>query len=182
VRLVAPLVALALAAGAAPGADAPPSPEVKAQVEGLLGSIHGPVAPETFRALGPGAEEALAEIALSGDLPVRRARALEALAALRAPRAEEAHRRVLAEAATPRTVRRSAVQGLGALLAPPAALEALRPILERDRDPGLRAAAAQALARAAPGRACAAIRAQVAREPPSERGRFRHAIAACADR
>src|SRR4051812_21513527 len=75
----------------APGQEpqgAPPA-DVRARVRALLGAIHGPVSPETFRALGPGAEEALLEFARDGEgLPSRRIRALEALAGLGGAQAE----------------------------------------------------------------------------------------------
>src|SRR5512142_2601781 len=115
--LLAPALVLALGVAAAPAAPAGPSPEVTSEVDALLGAIHGPVSPEAFRALGPGAEEALAAIARSGAMPSKRIRALEALAGLGGPRAEETHRAVAASDA-PAAVRRGAVRGLGQLAGP----------------------------------------------------------------
>ncbi len=103
------LAALVLAAGEP--AD-PATGEVRAEVRALLGVIDRPVSPESFRRFGAAGEAALAEIALSRDLPPRRARALEVLAALRSARAEEVHRSVAGAADAPRTVRRAAVLGL----------------------------------------------------------------------
>jgi hypothetical protein len=162
---LAPLVltlAAVLAAGPAPVQTTPPSPEVRDRVRALLGAIHEPVPPETFRALGPGVDEALAEFALeAAGPPTRRARALETLAALNAPAAEAVHREVAASATAPRSVRRTAVRGLGRLAGPQRAEQELTPYLERDRDPLVRAAAAEALAANAPGpSACGRIRAQ----------------------
>ncbi len=137
------LVAVALAAAQDPGAT--PSPEVKEQVRALLGAIHGPVSPEAFRALGPGADEALAEVAREEGFPSRRLRALEALAGLGGARAEAVHREVLAS--------------------------------PKDRDPVVRAAAAEALAAAAPADACGRIRARAGAEAvPS---RFARALTTC---
>lgn len=172
---LAPLVVvLALAAASPPPAT--PSPSVRDQVRALLGSIHGPVAPETFRALGPGAEEALADFAREDGFPSRRLRALDALAALGGDRAEAVHREVLASDTAPRAVRRGAVRGLGRLAGPRAAA-ALAPVLDRDRDPLVRAAAAEALAAEAPADGCERIRARAQVETvPS---RFRRALATC---
>jgi HEAT repeat protein len=167
------LLAAALAAGS------PPPAELRADVAALLGGIDRPVPAEAFRRFGPEGEAALEDIARSSDLPPRRARALEVLAALRSPRAEATHRAVAEEQGAPRTVRRVAVRGLGRLLAAEQASATLTPLLQGDRDPAVRAAAAEALARAAPARACGAIRAQAARQDAHAAARFRRAVATC---
>jgi hypothetical protein len=174
--LVAPVVALALALAAAPAADGAPSPAVRQQVDALLGAIHGPVPAETFRALGPGVDAALADVARSAAMPSRRIRALEALASLGGPRAAATHRAV-AESAAPSAVRRGAIRGLGRLAGPSGAASALAPFLEGDRDPSVRAAAAEALAEAAPS-ACARIRTRARAE--GDPARFQRALATCA--
>jgi HEAT repeat protein len=176
--VLALLLALAVAQ-AAPAAAPAASPEVRGEVAALLGAIERPVSPEAFRRLGPEGEAALAEIALSGELPPRRTRALEVLAALRSARAEEVHRAVADSADAPRTTRRAAVAGLGRLVPPERAAAALSPYLERDRDPRVRAAAAEALSQAAPATACAAVRSQAAKEDEAGAARFRRALAAC---
>ncbi|ABC83878.1 HEAT repeat domain-containing protein [Anaeromyxobacter dehalogenans] len=155
--------ALALSAlAAAPGAGAPSTAD---EVRALLGTIDRPIPPEAWRALGPEAGPLLEAAAASGaELPSRRARALEGLAARGGARAEALHRRLAADAAAPRIVRAGAVRGLGALLPPAGLGEALVPLLS-DRDPRLRRAAAEALAARAPAQGCAAVRAQAAREP-----------------
>jgi HEAT repeat protein len=173
---LAPL-ALALALAAQP-ATAEPSPEVRAEVRALLGAIHDPVSPDTFRALGPGTEEALLDFARDGRLPPsRRARALEALAGLGGPRAEAVHRELADETSAPRAVRRSAVRGLGQLAGAARAWGALTAYLERDRDPTVRAAAAEALARAAPEEGCEQVRAQARAEAAP--ARFQRALSLC---
>ena len=173
----AALLALVLLA-----ADAPvQSPaEVRAEVRALLGVIDRPISAESFRRFGPAGEAALADIALSRDFAPRRARALEVLAELRSPRAEEVHQAIARAAEAPRTVRRTAVLGLGRLLAADRAPGVLRPYLERDPDAGVRAAAADALAGAAPGSACREIRLQARREHGAAgAARFRRALATC---
>lgn len=153
--------ALAALAALAPA----PAPSVADQVRSLLGNIDRPIPAEAWRALGPEAEPVLAAAAASGaELPTRRARALEGLAALGGARAEALHLRLAADAAAPRIVRAGAVRGLGALLAPARLAGAVTPLLA-DRDPRLRRAAAEVLAGRAPAQGCAAVRAQAAREP-----------------
>jgi hypothetical protein len=174
VTLLAALLALAAAAGD-PASGAPP-PELRRQVDALLGSIHGPVAPEVLRALGPGVEEALADAARAEAMPSRRIRALEALASLGGPRAEATHRAVAASAA-PSAVRRGAIRGLGRLTGTAGAPRALAPFLERDPDPAVRAAAAEALAESAPA-ACPRIRARAQAEGDGDR--FQRALSTCA--
>jgi HEAT repeat protein len=181
--IVPALLALALAAppdaGASPAATAKPSPELRARVVALLGAIDRPISADAFRRLGPEGEVALADIALSGDFPAYRARSLEALAALRAARAEELHRRLARDATAPAPVRRAAVRGLARLVDPSRAAAELSGFVAGDPDPTVRAAAAGALARAAPADGCAVIRRQAAREPAATRAAFRRALAAC---
>ncbi len=172
------LLAVALVAQERAPVSAPPSDEVRARVRGLLLPIDRPVSPAAIRAIGPGADEALAEIALSRDFPARRARALEVLASLRSTRAEDVHRAAAAEG-EPRTVRRAAVRGLAVLVPPSRTARELRPFVERDRDPGIRAAAAEALALAAPAGGCEIVRSQAAREGRDGQARFRRALETC---
>ncbi len=183
-----PLALLAAAALAAAGpraargddgGSAAPLPEqVRASALALLGGIDRPVPADAFRQLGPGVDAALEDIARSGELPLYRARALEALALLGSPRAAEVDRALAADPAAPRTVRRAAVRGLGRVAAEAARGE-LRALLEGDPDPAVRAAAAESLAGGAPRASCGAIRAQALREDPADRLRFRRALAAC---
>jgi hypothetical protein len=157
--------------------EQPPSESVRDQVSAYLGAIHEPVPPATFRALGPGAEDALVDFARSDPSPIRRLRALEALAGLGGPRAQAVHREVLASATAPSSVRRGAVRGLARLAGPSGATPALTPVLDADRDPGVRAAAAEALARIAPAEGCGKIRARARVDP--EAARFGRALSEC---
>ena len=171
---VVPAALLALAA-----APSPPSAEVRERVRALLLSIDRPASPEAIRAAGPGAEDVVAEIALSREMPARRARALEVLERLRNPRAEEIHRAVAADSAAPRTVRDGAIRGLARIVPPARAAAELRPHLEHDPDATIRAAAAEAIAARDPSGSCPLVRAQAAREPGAARPLFDRAIAAC---
>jgi len=180
-------ILLAAALAASPGAPAAPangpvsvpvSPaEAREQVRAYLGAIHRAVPPDTFRALGPAAVDALADFAVTDPFPVRRLRALEALAALGGARAEAVHREVLADEKAPSVVREGAVRGLGKLAGRAGAAAALVPVLEGDRDPAVRAAAAETLARTAPAAACGSVRARARVDP--EPARFGPALAAC---
>jgi hypothetical protein len=173
--LVAPVLAFVLAAAPVPPPDTtPPSAEVRARVRSLLGAIHRPVDAQAYRNMGPGAEAALAEFAVGDDFPSRRIRALQGLASLGGPRAEAVHRQVAASAA-PSAVRQEAVRGL-ARLAPQSAAPALAGFLEQDRDPGVRATAAEALAATSPGE-CSRIRARARLE--TEAGLYGHALSQC---
>lgn len=174
------LAGTARAQGASPAApDAEPPEDVRARALALLGGIDRRVPAETFRELGPEGEAALQDIALSGELPVYRARALEALALIGGSRAEAAHRAAAADASAPRVVRRAAVRGLGRLAGAAGAPRELRPFLARDRDPAIRAAAAESLASVSPRASCGAIRSQALKEDPRDRAGFSKALAAC---
>lgn len=163
------------AASATPGSAAPD--DVRDEVLSHLGAIDRPVSPETWRALGPAAEPVLLEVAAStSELPTRRARALEGLAALGGARAEEAHLRLAREPGAPSIVRSGAVRGLGRLLQPARLAAEVRPLLA-DRAPRVRQVAGEVLARRAPREACADVRAQAGREPAP--ARWSRALAAC---
>ncbi len=167
--------------GAPACAPAPPaSPEVREKVRAYLGAIDQPIPPETWLALGPGAETVLAEVAASDDFPSRRSLALEGLAAFGGPRAEALHRRLAAPGAAPAAVRRAAVRGLARILPSDRLPDTLRPFLEGDADDTIRRTAAEARASRAPGVACEAVRAQARREGPRGDALFARALAACA--
>ncbi len=183
--MTASALALALALVSATGAAGAPAagacdPAVRQKTLALLGAIDRPIRPETWRALGPCAEPVLAEVAAASDaLPTRRALALEGLAAVGGTRAEALHRSLAADTHEPRAVRRAAIRGLGRLVARDELDATLRPLLERDPDRGVRAGAADVLARRSPAASCAAIRSQARREGTSGNALFARALAAC---
>jgi hypothetical protein len=199
------LVALLLAVGpgrqsrpaaapppAAPGAEATaPSEaapaaalsdaEVKARVRAFLRTIDTPVRASQWRALGPRAVPHLT--AAAGDpqlLPSRRAAALSALGVVGGPAAREAVLAALRDDAAPYAIRSSALRAAGALTGEAALVQALRPVLERDPEPALRATAAEVLATRAPRAGCAAVRAQAAREPADAQPGLATALGRCA--
>ena len=181
--MLAPLLA-ALALAADPGSPASSAepvtaePGVEETVRGYLGAIDRPVPEEAWRQLGPAGEAELERIARStGAFAVRRARALEGLAAFGGARAEAVHLELSRAPDAPRLVRSAAVRGLGRLLPAARAARELRPVLEQDSDRGVRATAAEVLSRRAPAESCAAIRAQAARDG-ARSGLFARALAA----
>jgi HEAT repeat protein len=176
-------LALAIAAGQAGGATAPPADPaaLRGAVEQYLGTIDRPVSESTWRSLGPDAVPILEEIAASADvLPSRRARALDALGILGGDRAEATLLRFARDGGAPWPLRASAVRGAGRLLAPERTATELQPVLERDGDPRVRAAAAETLAARAGAAGCAAVRSQVAREP-GRRSAYARALRSCGE-
>jgi hypothetical protein len=148
---------------------------LRARIAPLLGAIDRPVPADAWRRLPPGALRALEEMASDpAAFALHRARALEGAALLGSDGG--VHRRLANDPATPFAVRASAIRGLAAISSSDPALGAL---LASDPDRRVRATAADALARTAPDRACAAVRAQAAREGTDGRGAFRHALASC---
>jgi hypothetical protein len=176
--LLAPGDVCAPASGEA--ACAPASDEVRARVRALLGAIDRPVRPETWRALGPGAESVLAEVATApAELPSRRAKALEGLAAFPGTRARDVHRALASDASAPLALRRTALRGMGRLVPADEVVGALRGFLEQDPEASVRSAAAEVLARRAPAASCGAVRAQARREGSEGAGLYARALAAC---
>jgi len=179
------LVAIGLPRGSPPAlGDPPPTPrteqEVREQVEVYLGSIDTPIRLDRWRALGAQAAPILEEIATStSELPTRRARALEGLSAVGGPEVATRMLQIAQSDEQPSVVRMSAMRGLGRLMTSRQLVPALRPVLEKSPDVQIRAAAAEVLARHAPKTACALVRAQLGREPESQHGAYRRAMASC---
>jgi hypothetical protein len=175
-----PALALAMAL-AAPPAPAPADAEVRAHVEELLGAIDVRIPAERWKALGPSAATALAEVAVAEDrMPSRRAKALAALGAVDAPAAERISRALVDAPDAPPTVRETAVRTLGHVLSPAQLRSALVPVLRAGRPATLKAVAAETLARHGGKEACAEVMDQVALEPDAARPAFERAAATCA--
>jgi len=150
--------------------------EVRARVEGYLGSIDTPIAASRWRALGPQATKLLAEIAQGDGLPTRRARALDGLAAVGGHGAAELLTKFAQKEDEPQAVQLAAIRGASRLLPSGKLWAALKPVLESAKDLHVRAQAADALAHR--GR-CAAVKAQAAREKDEEREAFGRALERC---
>ena len=174
---------LALLSAALLSATGMTDAEVRAHVEALLGAIDRPVPSGRWKALGPAAATVLADVAASGDrMPSARSMALGALASVDPARAEPLARALADAEGAPLTVRETAVRVLGRMLPPARLRSALAPVLRAAPDAGLRAVAAETLARHAPEMACPEVMDQVALEPASDRVAFERAAALCSGR
>ena len=190
--LTSAALALALAMGPGRNAPHPASPdappaaapatdaELRQQIDAYLGSFDTPITVERWKALGPRAVPLLAAAARDPQrFPSRRAKAIAALGAVGGPEARDA---VLAAARSPDepfAVRATAMYAAGSLLSSQALVRELKPVMEREREPALRGVAADVLSRHAAGNGCAAVRAQVQKEPPQSRGHFTQALERC---
>ena len=156
-----------------------PAAEVAEEVRSLLGAIDTPIAPARWRALGAAARATLEQLVADGaQLPSRRAKALDALAALGGPADVPAFLALALDEAQPVVVRLAAVRAVGATAARGSLGQALRPALEGAGDSRIGAAAAQVVVAAEPG-ACGALEARVKAEDPAVRGQFEAAARAC---
>ncbi len=157
-----------------------PHDPLRDRVEALLGAIDRPVDPAEWRALGPDAVPVLEEIAAAPRArPSKRARAVEGLAAIGGPRAEAVVLAALHDKGLPWPVRVAAARGAGGLLDPSRLTAEVRPALDEDPEPRVRAVAAEVLARLAPAQSCPAVRARAAQEPAASRALFRRALQGC---
>ncbi len=186
---------LALAAPATPARNARPAAEaevapaassalsdaeVARRVRSYLATIDTPISAARWRALGPRAVPWLESVVADRTaLPSRRARSLDALSFIGGDRATQLLLDTAHADGEPFAVRASALRGAGRLLPPDRLTAELRSVLEGARHTTLRAAAAEVLARRATGPACGAVRAQVARERPRDRGQFSAALERC---
>ena len=155
--------------------------ERRAQVERFLGVIDLPVPLERWRSLGPAAVPLLESVLADGSaLPSRRAGAVVGLAAIGGP---SARARVLAVAASREellAVRVTAIRASPLLTGTRELLLSLRPLMQESQPPGVRAAAAEVLAKAVPEKACPTVRGQAEREAP-ESLYLARALSLCAE-
>jgi HEAT repeat protein len=176
VRVPAPRVEPA----AEPPGNALSDAEMRTQIEAYLGSIDTPIRPEQWQALGPRANGVLAGIVRgNAELPTRRAKAVDGLAALNGPGAAALFSEVAARESESATVRLAAVRGLGRVASDPAA--ALRPLMRNAKDSRVRASAADQLVQRTGKSACSVVRAQAARENGHGRIQFERALSRCAE-
>ena len=174
---------LALLSAALLSATGMTDAEVRAHVEALLGAIDRPVPSGRWKALGPAAATVLADVAASGDrMPSARSMALGALASVDPARAEPLARALADAEGAPLTVRETAVRVLGRMLPPARLRSALAPVLRAAPDAGLRAVAAETLARHAPEMACPEVMDQASLEDAGDRAAFERAAALCSRR
>ena len=163
---------------AAPEPAAPLSPEeLRKTIETYLNSIDIPISPARWQALGPAAAPQLEQVLDDPQaFPTRRAKALDGLISAAPERAAPRLARLAQSEDEPIVVRVSALHGATRLLPPHQLMAALKPVLQSAKQPGLRASAADLLARHGRSAGCQAVRAQAARE---EKGAFDRALQHC---
>jgi len=182
---------LALMAGAAGGAsplarrDAMESArltddEVRTQVWTYLSSIDTPIGASLWKALGPRAAPVLVEIANDKDnFPTFRAKALDALSIVGAANAAATFRAAAGDDSEPFVVRFSAMRGLAKSGEPKSSRGDLASILSGTGDARIRAAAAEAMARADAQGSCALVQSQASRETDDAQRYFQRALKLC---
>jgi len=185
--VIAFLLAALIAAPRVPRANpAPEQPvqeqlsdaELRERVEAYLGAIDRPVGASRWKALGPQAAPILeAVIADEAQFPSRRAKAVDGLVAAAPDRAASLVGKLARDERQPSVVRVAALHGAGEVLPPAKAVSELRPVLRTAKSTGMRAQAAEVLARKQGG--CAEVRGQVARESQQHRDAFSRAMKQC---
>jgi hypothetical protein len=187
--VIALLLAALIAAPRPPrGTPAPPQQsveeeqlsdaEVQDRVDTYLGTIDRPISAARWKALGPRAAPILeAVIADQNQFPSRRAKALDGLIAVAPDRAGSLVGKLARDEKQPTVVRVAAVRGAGQVLPPSKAVSELRPVLRGAKSAGMRAQAAEVLARKPGG--CAEVQGQIAREPAEHRDAFARAMKQC---
>jgi HEAT repeats len=154
--------------------------DVRQHVEGYLGSIDTPISANQWKALGPRAIPQLEAIAMSQtELPTRRAKAIDGLAALGDTRGPALFKRIANQDGESINVRFAAVRGLGQVTAPAQAVTNLKPILQGAKDSRVRALAAEQIAIRSHGKSCDMVKAQLDREKDDARGHYGRAMKQC---
>ena len=183
VFLLAALIAAPRAPRASPAPEQPAQEqlsdaELRERVEGYLGAIDRPIGAARWKALGPQAAPLLeAVIADEAQFPSRRAKAVDGLVAAAPDRAAAVVGKLARDERQPSVVRIAAMYGAGQVLPSPKAVSELRPVLRTAKSRGIRAQAAEVLARKQGG--CAEVRGQVEREQAENRDAFARAMKQC---
>jgi hypothetical protein len=154
--------------------------ELRERVDAYLGTIDRPITAERWKALGPRAAPLLeAVIADKSQFPSHRAKAVDGLVALAPDRAAPIVGKLARDEKEETVVRVAAMHGVAQVFPSSRALRELRPVLQSARSAGVRAEAADVLARKKVG--CAAVRDQVARESDEHRPAFDRALKRCSE-
>jgi hypothetical protein len=173
--MIGTIVAL-LCATQAPAAAAP-DPAVEQRVQSYLGAIDRTVPDSTWKSLGPQAAPILERIAQDPDeLPTRRAKALDGLAAIGSSTAPSTMLRLAKDEAQPLVVRIAAVHGAARVVPQAEVVSDLQPVLQGAANGHVRRAAAEEMA--AHG-GCAAVQKQAARE--TQRAYLSRVVEKCAE-
>ena len=169
----------------ATASTAAPAPELSDQevsdtVHTYLGAIDTPIRSSQWKALGPKAVAPLAAVVHDAEeLPSRRSKAVSALSVVGGPEAQKLVLEVARSEAEPFAVRASALRGAPLLIGKQELMKQLLPVLQKAKNPTVRAAAAEVLAQHAGAAACNDVRAQATREQEKVRGRFARALERC---
>jgi HEAT repeat protein len=159
------------APAAAPAAD----PAVEQRVQSYLGAIDRPVPDSVWKGMGPQAAPILERIAQDPDeLPTRRAKALDGLAAVGSATAPTTMLTLAKDEAQPLVVRIGAVHGAARVLPQQQVVSDLQPVLQGAANGHVRRAAAEEIADHG---GCSAVRQQAARE--TQRGFLSRALEKC---
>ncbi len=140
--------------------------ELRERVEAYLGAIDRQAAPILE-----------AVVADRAQFPSRRAKAVDGLVAAAPDRAATLVGELARDERQPSVVRVAAMHGAAQVLPPAKAVSELRPVLRTAKSTGMRAQAAEVLARKQGG--CAEVRGQVEREQAENREAFARAIKQC---
>jgi len=182
---------LAVAAGMASGAspimqrDAAQSvrlgdEEVRAQVWTYLSAIDTPIDAALWKALGPRATPVLVEIAGDrGNFPTIRAKALDALSIVGGVNSAATFRAAARDDSEPFVVRFSAMRALARTGEAGSSQGDLAALASTAGDPRIRAAAAEAMARADAKGSCAIVQSQASRESDDARRYYQRALRLC---
>lgn len=156
-----------------------PSGDVREQVETYLSTIDVAVGAPQWQALGPAATAVLMEIASSDQqLPLRRARAVEALGMRKDAAAAALVNKLAAGTSESRAVRMAAVRAVPKLAKDAAAAQSTLSPLLQDKDVQLRAATAGALSTLG-ANGCKAVSQRLQRERGEERALIERSAGAC---
>src|SRR6267154_1500376 len=154
--------------------------DVRNHVEGYLGAIDTPIQASQWKSLGPRAVPVLEAIVKNPDeLPTRRAKAIDGLAALGDKKAPALFTSVAGNENERINVRFAAVRGLARVTPRTHAAQTLKPLLEKSKDSRVRALAAEQLAIRSQGKSCDLVRAQLQRERDETRGQYGRAMKQC---
>ena len=154
--------------------------ELRERVDAYLGTIDRPIPAERWKALGAQAAPLLeAIIADENSYPSRRAKALDALVLVSPDKASQLVGGLARDESKPMTLRVAAMHGAAQVLSPSQAVSTLRPVLRGSQDTGVRAVAADVLARKQGG--CAEVKSQVQREKAENRPAFERALKRCGE-
>ena len=154
--------------------------ELRERVDAYLSAIDRPISAARWKALGPSAAPLLeAVIADESSFPSRRAKAVDALVAVSPDRASRMVGSLARDESKPMALRVAAMHGAGQVLTPSQAVSALRPVLRSSQSMGVRAEAADVIARKQGG--CAEVRSKVQREKAENRPAFQRALKRCGE-